>query len=217
MLNSGLVDSPELQTLFEEMIDDMKGFYKSPRQAIEFINDPKTVDIWHSFAFWAWENGRTVEDGLTGIGPDMQRLLKKKYLPSMLTQFRYGQMIPSIEWQGKQVNTELSVVLQKIIYNQVMIWSGADFGTDKGQCHFLSGVVHDEAAVLSTMEITTGAYPGKEQGFRMLLDAEIFDSGLGRATSQGFVISHFFWKNAHVLSQSGLNIEVSQWHSAAMM
>ena len=108
MSNSGLVDSPELQTLFEEMIEDMKNFYKSPRQAIEFINDPKTVDIWHSFAFWAWENGRTVEDGLTGIGPDMQRLLKKKYLPSMLTQFRYGQMIPSIEWRGKQVNPGVS-------------------------------------------------------------------------------------------------------------
>ena len=94
-----------------------------------------------------------------------------------------------------------------------MIWSGADFGTDKGQCHFLCEVVHDEAAVLTTLEITTGAYPGKEQGFRMLLDAEVFDTGVGRNSGQGFVISHFFWKNAHVLSQSGLNIEVSQSHS----
>ena len=94
-----------------------------------------------------------------------------------------------------------------------MIWSGADFGTDKGQCHFLCGVVHDEAAVLTTLEITTGAYPGKEQGFRMLLDAEVFDTGVCRNSGQGFVISHFFWKNAHVLSQSGLNIEVSQSHS----
>ena len=106
MYNSGFVDSPDLQTLFEAMIEDMQHFYKSPRQATEFIENPMTVDIWHSFAFWAFENNRTVEDGLKGIGPDMQRLLKKKYLPSMLTQFRYGQMIPSIEWQGKQVNTE---------------------------------------------------------------------------------------------------------------
>ena len=97
-----------------------------------------------------------------------------------------------------------------------MIWSGADFGTDKGQCHFLCGVVHDEAAVLTTLEITTGAYPGKGQGFRMLLDAEVFDTGLSRSSGQGFVISHFFWKNAHVLSQSGLNIEVS-WSQSALL
>ena len=33
----------------------------------------------------------------------MVRLWKKKYMRSLMTQYKYGQMIPSISWRGKQV------------------------------------------------------------------------------------------------------------------
>jgi hypothetical protein len=101
-------------------------------------------------------------------------------------------------------------VLYTTFLDQIVIWSGADFGTDMGNCHLLCGVVHDEESTMSTMKITMGAYPGKAQGIRLLLDAEVFDSGLGRSSTQGFTLSTFYWKDIPVMSQSGLNIQVGQ-------
>ena len=37
------------------------------------------------------------------VSKDMERLWKKKYMRTLMTQYKYGQMIPSIGWRGKQV------------------------------------------------------------------------------------------------------------------
>ena len=42
----------------------------------------------------------------------------------------------------------------------------------------------------------------------MLLDAEVFDSGPGKATMKGFVVSPLFWKDVPAMGQSGLNVQV---------
>ena len=37
------------------------------------------------------------------VSKDTERLWKKKYMRNLMTQYKYGEMIPSISWRGKQV------------------------------------------------------------------------------------------------------------------
>ena len=57
-------------------------------------------------------------------------------------------------------------------------------------------------------ELTSCPHPGKAQGVQMLLDAEVFDAGPGKASMEGFVVSPFFWKDVPAMGQSGLNVQV---------
>ena len=41
--------------------------------------------------------------GYSKVSKDTEMLLKKKYMRSLMTQYKYGQMIPSISWRGTQV------------------------------------------------------------------------------------------------------------------
>ena len=44
-----------------------------------------------------------------------------------------------------------------------MVWSGADFGTDFGQCHVIVPVVSTEESVVENYFIAKGSFPGKDQ------------------------------------------------------
>ena len=44
-----------------------------------------------------------------------------------------------------------------------MVWSGADFGADIGNCHFICKVVSTEESVYDNYLIEKGSYPGKDQ------------------------------------------------------
>ena len=63
-------------------------------------------------------------------------------------------------------------------------------------------------------DLTIIPRPGKAQGVQMLLDAEMFDTGPGKATMEGFLVSPLFWKDVPAMGQSGLNVQVcSSKHS----
>ena len=47
--------------------------------------------------------------------------------------------------------------------DQVLIWAGADFGTDIGSCHLIGPVVTTEDSVFENYYIEKGSYPGKDQ------------------------------------------------------
>ena len=47
--------------------------------------------------------------------------------------------------------------------DQVLIWAGADFGTDIGSCNFIGPIVTTEESVFENYYIEKGSYPGKDQ------------------------------------------------------
>ena len=61
-----------------------------------------------------------------------------------------------------------------------------DFGTDAGMCQWVTLAVHDEKEFSKDWGhwFKEGSYPGLDNGIRMLLDAESFDSGPGEATAE---------------------------------
>ena len=115
-----------------------------------------------------------------------------------------------------------------------MVWGGADFGTDIGQCNFICPVVATEESVFENYYIAKGSYPGKDQaslmqgpmecparhfqtkkttywnifqGVTILIDLESFDAGPSKTATTGSTISHFYWKYIPVLSQSGISVQ----------
>ena len=48
-------------------------------------------------------------------------------------------------------------------FDQVLVWAGADFGTDIGKCHLICPVVSTEESVFENYYIAKGSFPGKDQ------------------------------------------------------
>ena len=51
--------------------------------------------------------------------------------------------------------------------DQVLVWAGADFGTDIGKCHLICPVVSTEESVFENYYIAKGSFPGKDQASLM--------------------------------------------------
>ena len=52
-------------------------------------------------------------------------------------------------------------------FDQVLVWAGADFGTDIGKCHLICPVVSTEESVFENYYIAKGSFPGKDQASQM--------------------------------------------------
>ena len=63
-------------------------------------------------------------------------------------------------------------------------------------CTWVCGIVHDEKEFSTDWGhwFQEGSYPGVDNGIRMLLDAENFDSGPGEATSEVPIIPNILWR-----------------------
>ena len=53
------------------------------------------------------------------------------------------------------------------IIDQVLVWAGADFGTDIGKCHLICPIVSTEESVFENYFIAKGSFPGKDQASQM--------------------------------------------------
>ena len=83
-------------------------------------------------------------------------------------------MIPYLEWPEAQINHS----------------PGADFGTDFGQCDWISPIVYGEEPWSNDFgPLPLGSFPGNANGLKMILDAEVFDSGASQSGGVGFKIS----------------------------
>ena len=71
------------------------------------------------------------------------------------------------------------------------------FGTDIGMCSFIVSESKEDKIRWNEVffDITPGVTTGEPNGLRLLLDAEVFDSGPGQATSQGFKVQMFLAGN----------------------
>ena len=45
----------------------------------------------------------------------------------------------------------------------LMVWAGAEFGTDIGKCHLICPVVSTGKSVFENYHIAKGSFPGKDQ------------------------------------------------------
>ena len=80
-----------------------------------------------------------------------QRIWLEKYVSQLMSQYKYGQMVPYIGWGGKQVMLMTLMVISKQIYMilicQMLDWGASDFGTDLGRCHFIGAVQNEEESI----------------------------------------------------------------------
>ena len=142
--------------------------------------------------------GRKAEQGMEGLDAATIELFKVKYLKTLLTQYRWGQMIPMIDWPGKQIHH---------------VGGGADFGTDIGQCEALVGFVHKEdfwdysAGPLKL----GGSFPGEANGMTLMLDAEAFDVGVSSSPATGIQVAIFYYLDVPIMTTSGINLDVGTY------
>ena len=54
-------------------------------------------------------SGNNTAFGEIKVSKDTVRLWKKKYLRNLMTQYKYGQFLPSISWRGAQVESFFSL------------------------------------------------------------------------------------------------------------
>ena len=114
----------------------------------------------------------------------------------LLTQYKLGQMIPSMEWPGSQIHHS----------------AGADFGTDIGQCDWISPLVFREKPWSYDYGfVPVGSFPGEPNGLKMILDAETFDSGASRSRAIGFKISVLHHLDVPLMSNNGINIDIGKY------
>ena len=130
---------------------------------------------------------------MEGLDSKTIELFKLKYLKTLLTQYRWGQMIPMVDWPGKQIHHI----------------GGADFGTDVGQCEFIGPFVHNEEPWDYSKEFNVwGSYPGEANGLTLMLDAEVFDVGMSNSPGTGLQIAVFYYLDVPIMSTGGINLDV---------
>ena len=72
----------------------------------------------------------------------------EKYMSQLMSQNKYGQMVPFIGWGGKQVFLFFKFLnFCFLFFLQVLDWGASDFGTDLGRCHFIGGVQNEEESI----------------------------------------------------------------------
>ena len=189
-----VMNSEKYLNLLERLIKNYAEGEMDPKKFIE--TDVPVLNAITSYLLWrkyGSGNGRTAEQGITGLDSKTIELFKVKYMKILLTQYRFGQMTPMLDWPGKQIHHV----------------PGVDFGTDGGQCSYVGGFVHNEIPWDYSKPFKAwGSYPGEANGLTMMLDAEVFDTGISESQSIGLQISIFYYNDVPIMSNNGINIDV---------
>ena len=59
--------------------------------------------------------------------------------------------------------------------------------------------------------LPVGSFPGNANGLKMILDAEVFDSGISKTSGVGFKISVLHYLDVPLISNNGMNIDVGTY------
>jgi len=191
------LDSEPLNNMLDDMIANVVDNFDNPRKHVTYDDRMAHVDTWHSFIDWALfysgvEGGYDYKQGLKGLDKATRRIWMEKYVSQLMSQYKYGQMVPFIGWGGKQM----------------LDWGASDFGTDLGRCHFIGAVQNEEESIKMTLAAAPGSIPGKNHGLRLIMDAEVFDTGPGKDVSEGFTIAPSFWNDFPIMDHAGIGITV---------
>ena len=81
-------------------------------------------DFHSSYKGWIEANGDNFEHKLSGLDTATAEIFKRKYVNTILSQYKVGQMIAYFDWPGTQV-----------------FHSNGGFKTDMGSCDWVSGFV----------------------------------------------------------------------------
>ena len=168
MQEKQVIDNLLASQKYFDLLEDLVRFHAEGEKNPEkyFATDAKTYDFITSYTLWRRQNERTYDQRLEGLNSSTIEMFKLKYFKMLLTQYKLGQMIPSMEWPGFQIHHS----------------AGADFGTDIGQCDWISPLVFREKPWSYDYGfVPVGSFPGEPNGLKMILDAEKFDSGASRS------------------------------------
>ena len=159
-------------------------------------------DFVSSYTLWLQENGYNFLYKLSELDTATEELFKLKYVKTILSQYKIGQMISYFDWSGPQV---------------FHAFGGSDFRTDMGSCDWVSGFVfREEPWSLDFGEIQPGSYPGEANGLKLILDAEVFDNGQSRSEALGFKIAVLHYLDIAIMDQTGINIDIGKYTQLAV-
>ena len=112
--------SKELTDLVEDLMKEQNNAREHPDDLN--ITNAKVYNFDASYNIWLVENEERFTDELSGLDPETVEIFKRKYIKTLLSQYKVGQMIPYFDWPGTQ------------LYHA----GASNIGTDMGSCHWVS-------------------------------------------------------------------------------
>ena len=184
---NSILSSKKYLDLLQDLMDN---YVEGDKDPLKFLTSNSRV-FDYTTTYTRWRN-RNSSNRLEDLPLESQNMIKSKYFKTLLGQYKVGQMIPYFDWSGTQ-----------IFYN-----GGADFGTDAdGACEWISPLVFREKPWGDDFgHVEEGAFPGDQNGLKILLDAEAFDNGPSKSLAEGFKIAILHHEDLAIMSQSGINI-----------
>ena len=141
-------------------------------------------------------------------------LYHKNYLQELSSQWRVGQMIPFISWDGaKDGGSPPRAALLQGQPSPSAVFLRARLGTSYGLCSWISPFYQIPPSGRETepLAFTKGALNGEQNGLTLILDAETFDYGtrffdLGERAGEGFKAGLYHPHDMPIVQQTGVNI-----------
>ena len=132
-------------------------------------------------------------------------LYHQNYLQELSSQWRVGQMIPFISWDGAKDGG--------LLPSSSAVFLRARLGTSYGLCSWISPFYQAPAGGRETepLSFKKGALNGEQNGLSLILDAETFDYGtrffdLGERAGEGFKAGLYHPHDMPIVQQTGVNI-----------
>ena len=134
----------------------------------------------------------------------------QNHLQQLASQWRVGQMIPYISWDGAKnggTSSTSSSSSSSAVFLRVRL------GTSYGLCSWISPFYQlpPEGSETDPMSLQKGALNGEQNGLSLMLDAEAFDYGtrffeLGERAGEGFKAGLYHPHDMPIVQQTGVNI-----------
>ena len=96
-----LMNSEKYFDLLERLVHNYAEAEMDPKKFI--ASDVQVYNPVTSYLLWrkyGSGNGRKASEGMTGLDSKTIELFKVKYLKTLLTQYKFGQMTPMLDWPG---------------------------------------------------------------------------------------------------------------------
>ena len=192
--------SKELESMIESLMKEQANARDNPKSLN--ITNAKVYNFDSSYNAWLDINTEKIETHkLENFDNDTVDAFKKKYIKTLMAQYKVGQMIPYFEWPGAQIHH----------------FGASDFGTDMGACDFVSPFVFRETPWSNDFgEKVAMSYPGETNGLKMILDAEAFDYGKSSSEAVGFKVAILHYLDIPIMDQTGINIDVGKYTQLAV-
>ena len=141
---------------------------------------------------------------------DTKKTYHKNFLRELASQWRQGQMIPYIKWDGMDpddIRNETGGVFLEIGYP-----------TSFGLCNFITPYFRNmppDSDQMNLRDLHKGALNGENNGLSVLVDAETFDYGngfadVGERAGVGFKVAVVHHLDSAVIESNGMQVNVGE-------